>query len=232
MIADEWTVLSFSAKWLDRKEVLFHHTGGRGANKVRDDREICQELWRILDNADIVITQNGKAFDMKKINARLILNGFKPYSPVRVVDTKLIAKRHFGFTSNKLAWMSAKINKSAKKDKHKKFPGFELWAECLKDNPEAWDEMRKYNSLDVISTEELYLNMRPWMDNHPNLATYSEAESMKCPRCSSTNIKKHGYARTQTGEYLRMQCHDCGGWSRTRHTLNSKEKRESLLSSS
>lgn len=230
MVEDEWTILSFSAKWLDRKEVIFKHAGGRGAAKVRDDRAVCQELWNILNNADIVITQNGKSFDIKKINARLIMHGLKPYSPIRVIDTRTVAKRHFGFTSNKLEWMSQKVNKVTKKDKHKLFPGFELWAECMKDNPKAWAEMEKYNSLDVVSTEELYLHMRPWMEGHPNLANYTQAETTQCPRCSSTKLQKRGYARTQTGEYLRLQCKECGGWARSRYTLNSREKRESLLS--
>lgn len=230
MVVDEWSILSFSAKWLDRKSVIFRKAGGRGAAKVRDDKQICKELWNILNNADIVVTQNGKAFDIKKINARMLMHGFKPYSPIKIIDTMLIAKRHFGFTSNKLEWMSSKINKHTQKDKHKQFPGFELWAECLKDNPKAWAEMSKYNSLDVIATEELYLHMRPWMEGHPNLAAYHEAETMHCPKCDSSKVQKRGYARTQSGEYLRIQCRDCGGWSRSRYTLNSQEKREALLS--
>ena len=153
MIADEWTILSFSAKWLDKKEPIFKGTGGRGKIQVRDDKELCQALWKLLDEADIVITQNGKSFDIKKINARLISHGIGPYSPIKIVDTMLVAKHHFAFTSNKLEWMSKNINKGAQKDKHKEFPGFELWAECLKNNPRAWAEMKKYNIQDVIATE-------------------------------------------------------------------------------
>ena len=102
MIADEWTILSFSAKWLDKKEPIFKGTGGRGKIQVRDDKELCQALWKLLDEADIVITQNGKSFDIKKINARLISHGIGPYSPIKIVDTMLVAKHHFAFTSNNL----------------------------------------------------------------------------------------------------------------------------------
>lgn len=225
----EWSILSFSAKWLGEKKVVYCHTGGRGKSKVRDDRAVCQELWNILDEADIVVTQNGKSFDIKKINARLIELGFKPYSPIKVIDTKLIAKKHFSFTSNRLEWMSKHLT-NAKKSKHKEFPGFELWTECLKDNPKAWAEMRKYNCIDTIATEELYLKMLPWVEGHPNVAAYSSIEEVQCPKCGSQKVQKRGSARTQTGEYHRFQCQDCGGWARSRQVINTSTKRKSLLS--
>lgn len=230
MIKDEWTILSFSAKWLGKKGVLFHSTGGRGQAKVRDDRALCGKLWDLLDQADIVVTQNGKKFDIRKINARLIMHGYKPYSPIKVVDTCQVAKRQFGFTSNKLAWLSKHLNGETTKDEHKRFPGFGLWSECLKDNALAWREMKKYNSLDVVATEELYLGMRPWIVGHPNVAAYADTDEMKCPKCGSEKLQKRGFAFTQTGQYHRVQCFGCGGWSRSRYTINTTGQRKALLS--
>lgn len=228
-IAIEWTILSYAAKWLDEDKVIYKSTGGKGAAKVRDDSELLKGLWGLLDQADIIIAQNGVQFDIKKINARLLMKGFGPYSPVKVIDTLQIAKKHFGFTSNKLAWMSEHLTKT-KKSEHKQFPGFELWEECLKDNPKAWKEMELYNCKDVLSTEELYLKLRPWMENHPNIANYNPLEKMLCPKCGSDKVQKRGKALTQTGEYHRFQCGACGGWSRSRYTLNTKNKRTTLLS--
>ena len=34
-----------------------------------NDFEICKELWKLLDEADVVIGHNGDAFDIKKTNA-------------------------------------------------------------------------------------------------------------------------------------------------------------------
>ncbi len=228
-IVVEWSILSFSAKWLDDPKVIYKDTGGRGTGKVRDDKALLQEIWNILDEADIVIAQNGQAFDVKKINARMIMAGMKPYSPIKIIDTMLVAKRHFSFTSNKLAWLSEHLT-TAKKSEHKLFPGFELWAECLKDNAKAWAEMKKYNCVDTIATEELYLKLRPWIEGHPNIAVYSEIEAMVCPKCASKNVQKRGKSYTQFGEYHRFQCKDCGGWSRSRYTTNTTTKRKTLLS--
>lgn len=230
MVKEEWSILSFSAKWMNDKKVIFKHTGGRGAAKVRDDKQLLKDLWAILDEADIVVTQNGKAFDIKKINARLIMHGFKPYSPIKVVDTKIIAKKVAAFTSNRLAWLSEKLNKTAQKDKHKQFPGFELWVECQKDNPKAWAEMRKYNSIDVLATEELYLRLRPWTTGHPNMAIYYDIATVACPKCASKNVQKRGRSFSQTGEYHRYRCNDCGGWSRSRFVMNTADKRKAMLS--
>lgn len=227
----EWSILSVSAKWLDERQVMFRSTGGRGKAKVRDDKPLLHWVWDLLDRADIVVTQNGKAFDMRKINARMIMNGIdRPYSPVKVIDTLIEAKKHFDFTSNKLAWQSKYLT-PAKKSEHKKFPGFELWKECLKDNPAAWREMKHYNALDVIATEQLYLKQRPWMVGHPNVAVYDhDTEERQCPKCGSTKVQHRGYAHTQTGQYHRFQCNACGGYSRSRYTLNTMDKRRALLS--
>jgi hypothetical protein len=223
----EWTVLSFCAKWLGEKDVTYEDVSGQ--DDVRDDSELLAKLWILLDEADFVVAQNGKRFDLKKIRARMVMHGMPPFSPVVVIDTMLIAKDVFGFTSNKLEWMSTHLSK-VKKRKHKKFPGFDLWTECLKGNPAAWTEMRLYNIDDVRSTEQVYLALRPWSIGHPNVAAFWPDEEMRCPKCGGDHLTHRGYQYTQTGQYRRYVCNDCGGWSRSRYTLNSLSKRKALLS--
>ncbi len=228
MIKTEWSILSYSAKWLDDPKLIFECTGGRGVKRVRNDKKLMKGLWKLLDEADIVIAQNGQRFDIKKINSRLIEHGFGPYSPIRIIDTLLEAKKSFGFTSNKLAWMSGHLTKS-KKSEHKKFPGFDLWLECLKDNPKAWAEMQHYNQLDVVATEQLYLKMRPWIPNHPNVATYSTCEGRMCPKCGSEEIFSNGWRVLQGGKYKRYQCKGCGAWSRSKAMALTVDKRKASL---
>lgn len=228
MIKTEWSILSYAAKWLDKKTVMYADTGGRGVAKVRDDKKLVGEIWKLLDDADIVVAQNGARFDLKKINARLIVHGFGPYSPVRVVDTLSVAKKHFGFTSNKLEWQSKYLTDSPK-SKHRKFPGFELWSEVLKDNPQAWREMEKYNKQDVISTEKLYLKQRPWIANHPNVGTYNLRADVECPKCGSNHLQARGRAVLQAGVYWRYQCQTCGGWSRGKQMVNDRDTRKVKL---
>ena len=175
-----------------------------------------------------MVAQNGQKFDIKKINTRLKFHGYGPYSPIRIIDTLLVAKRSFGHTSNKLEWQSSQFTDTPK-SKHKKFPGFELWAECLKDNPEAWAEMRKYNIRDVRATEKLYLRQRPWIVNHPNLSTFGERDGASCPKCQSQNLQARGWAVLQAGRYQRFQCNDCGGWARGKVMTDSIQVRRERL---
>lgn len=222
-IAEEWQILAVCCKWLGGKPSYMD------MRDRHNDRDMLQWVWGLLDEADIVITQNGKSFDIKKINARLIAEGYRPYSPIRQIDTKEVASKVFGFTSNKLEWMGAHIAKTPKST-HKKFPGFELWTECLKGNVKAWNEMKKYNIQDVIATEKLYLKMRPWIEGHPNLATYADGGSSQCPKCGSSSLQRRGQAVTQTGRYARLCCTDCGGWSRGRKTELPPARNKLLLS--
>jgi len=226
-IGDEWSVMSFCAKTLGSNEVVYADTSGQ--DDYRNDSILLAQLWSILDTADFVIAQNGKRFDLKKIKARMVMHGMPPFSPVTVIDTMLIAKDVFGFTSNKLEWLSTHLSK-IKKRKHKKFPGFELWNECLSGNPAAWAEMRLYNIDDVRSTEQVYLALRPWSEGHPNLAAYWPDEERRCPKCGHDHLTQRGYTYTQSGQYHRFSCNNCGGWSRSRYTINTLGKRRALLS--
>lgn len=218
-IQQDWSILAFAYKVLGKKRVYFYSTGGRGRAKVRDDRALCRELWKVLDGCDIVVTQNGKRFDLKKIRSRMIQQGLRPFSEPRHIDTWEQAHKRFAFTSTKLAWTSKLLTK-VPKSAHKKFPGFELWLGCLQDNRAAWAEMRRYNIRDVEATERLYLKMRPWIQQHPNVNTYGEREDVRCPKCGSLRLQSRGYELTQVGRFHKLQCQRCGGWSRTRATTN------------
>jgi hypothetical protein len=216
----DWSILAYCFKWLDDPKPIYADTGGRGAEKVRDDSCLLMGLWQLLDDCDILVVQNGARFDVPKINSRLFAGGYSPYSPIRIIDTLTVNKRYFGHTSNKLAWVS-KYTDQQKLD-HRKYPGFELWKACLADDPKAWREMRRYNIADVVSTEQLYLKQRPWITNHPNLNVYRETVS-DCPKCGSHSMQRRGIAVTNTGKYSRYQCMGCGGWSRGKTKITQSE---------
>ena len=226
-IIKEWSVMSYCYKDLGKRKIIYDDTSQEA--DPRDDRRLMQGLHDLLSTVDIIIAQNGKAFDLKKINARFIELGMLPVAPIKVIDTMLVAKDVAKFTSNRLAWLSEHLTDTPK-DEHKEFPGMELWKECLKGNPKAWRVMKKYNCIDVPATEKLYLRLRPYMIGHPNIAAYYDDEHTRCPRCASVNMRPlEKKALTQTGEYTRYQCADCGGFARSRYTQNSKAKRQSLL---
>lgn len=226
-IYKDWSILSWSAKWAGDPASKTMYADQSKVKNIEDDSGILKQLWKLLDEADIVVTHNGVKFDQPKIFARFILNGMKPPSPFKHIDTCSIAKRAFGFTSNKLEYITDKLNKKYKKLKHKEFPGFEMWSECLKGNKKAWAAMKKYNMYDVLSLEEVYEAIAPWSGSLPNFALYSDDEEPMC-NCGSEDLHARGFAYTSTSKYQRYQCQDCGSWSRGRANLLSKAKKASL----
>lgn len=223
-IHSDWHVLSWSAKWLGDKKIMYEDQ--RKAKNIEDDKKLLKRIWELLDEADVIVTQNGKKFDIKKLNARFIINGYQPPSSFKHIDTLAIAKKHFGFTSNKLEYMTGKLCLTHKKLKVKKFQGFELWKECLAGNLEAWNEMERYNKVDVLALEELYHILSPW-DNSVNFNLYSDSEEHVC-NCGSTSFLKRGFYYTNTGKFQRLRCNECGKETRLRENLFDKEKRKSL----
>lgn len=227
MIESEWFLLSYAAKWLGDDPENTFYGDLRGIVNKEDDTHLLEEMWKLLDEADIVVTQNGKKFDVKKINARFILNGFQPPSDYKHIDTLQIAKANFGFTSNKLEWMTDKLNVHFKKLDHGNFAGFNLWKGMLEDNIEAWKECEEYNKYDVLSLEELYYKLAPWDKKHPNFNLYTENEEHVC-RCGSRSIVEYGFAYTGVSKFQRYRCTECGATTRGRKNLFNKGKRGGL----
>lgn len=223
-IKEDWGFLSFAAKWQGSSKM--HYADLRGKKNVYDEKPVIDALWKLLDEADIVITQNGKKFDAKKANAKFVEYGLKPPSPYRHIDTLQIGRKNFGFTSHKLEYMTGLLVPECKKSSHKKFPGFDLWIECMRGNKEAWNEMEKYNKRDVVATEKLYDVIAPY-DTSLDINVYLNGLTAMC-KCGSQNVQYRGAMTTATGKFRRFQCQDCGTWSKGKENLLSKEKRASL----
>lgn len=226
MIKNDWYILSYSAKWLGDAPSKVMYADQRNAKDVSDDKKMLEGIWKLMDEADIIVGQNSKKFDVKKLNARFILNGMKPPSGYKQIDTLVLAKKYFAFTSNKLEFLSSNLCTKYKKLQHGKFPGFSLWKECLAGNKEAWKEMQKYNCHDVLATEELYTKLVAW-DASINFDAYTEDLNHTCS-CGHKEFENKGYAYTSAGKFNRYKCKECGKESRGKENLLSREKRKSM----
>lgn len=202
-------IISYASKDLGIKKVRYDDNSQN--TDFYDDRRIVEKLWHELDAADIVIGHNAARFDVRKINGRFLAHGMPPPSPYKVIDTYLHARSIAHFWSNSLAWV-AEVTTDARKDVHAQFPGFKLWKEALAGNPKAWAAMRKYNPVDVTTTEAVYLKLRPYMIGHPSLPLFDDGEG--CPRCGSTNLKEAGTVPAKTRVYPLYRCASCFSFSR------------------
>ncbi len=225
-IVKDWHIMAWAAKWLNDPVSKTMYMDQRHAKVFENDKKLLKAIWKLLDKADIVITQNGKAFDQKKLFARFIMNDMPPPSSFRHIDIKQIAKKHFAFTSNKLEYMSYKLNTKYKKIKHEKFGGHKLWTKCREGNKEAWRIMENYNKHDVWATEETYKRLVPW-DNTINFNVYTHDSISKC-QCGKGKYMRNGHFFNEHGKYQRYRCTNCGSEVRGRTNLLSKLKKDSL----
>lgn len=208
-IIEDAQIICFSAKWLGGQHTTKGLLDYRGYKKgVVDDENIVTDIHDLLDEADIVVTQNGISFDNKVINARFIKHGLPPPSPYKMIDTKVEAKRYLRLPSYSLDDM-CKYFGIGKKMAHE---GFELWKDCIAGSKTAWANMKKYNAKDVQLTETLYKKLRPFMKTHPNFSVYSDKNN--CPKCGSSNVHARGYTANSSTMFQRAQCNACGGWFR------------------
>lgn len=220
-IHSDWHVLSWAAKWLGEDTVYYQDQ--RNAEVIEDDYEILQGIWEMLDQADFVITQNGKKFDQKKLNARFVIHGMKPPSTYRHIDVLQITKAQFGFSSHKLQYMTDTLCKKYKKSTHAKFAGFDLWKACMEGNLEAFCEMEHYNTLDILSLEELFLIVAPWDARLPVFDVYRDDV------VENEEWVMDGYVYSNLGKYERYRNTKTGQQRRGQENLLSKEKRKSLM---
>lgn len=203
----EWELLSFAYKWKGDKTVKC--LTRQDFKNDTTDKSLLQELWQLLNDADIVIAHNGDQFDNKKANARFISAGMIPPAPYQSIDTKKVAKANFMFNSNKLDDLG-KLLGVGRKVKH---TGFDLWLGCLAGEKKSWATMAKYNKQDVALLERVYNKLLPWINNHPNVAQLT-GHGQGCPKCGSTKLKSCGLRYTKASTYRRYRCLDCQGFCR------------------
>jgi len=220
-----WHLLTWSAKWLGEKDILHDRLTSTEAT-TSDDHRIAMSLRNLIDEADIVIAHNGKKFDIKRLNTRLIVNDILQPSPYRVIDTLQAVKNKFAFVYNNLDYLVKELEVSDGKIE----TNMKLWLDAINGSDDALEEMDTYCQNDVLILEELYLRIRGWIPGHPNINVYTDEDEPVCHVCGSKHLTKSGgYYVTQVGKYETYLCKDCGAYSKVRHTELSKEKRSGLL---
>ncbi|MEC4833769.1 ribonuclease H-like domain-containing protein [Mycobacteroides chelonae] len=101
-------ILCFAAQWRGDERVLFHMAWD-DADADAYDRMI-NAAWKLLDEADVVVTYNGDRFDLQWFNAEFERLRLGPPSPYKSLDLVKVTKKQFkqGLLSMKLDW-SARI---------------------------------------------------------------------------------------------------------------------------
>jgi len=230
-VLKEWSIVSWAAKWLFETKIMGAVVSPTDA-MIRNDSHIIEGIWRLINEADIIIAHNAVKFDIRKLNARFAINGLKRPMPYRVIDTLKESQRHFGFSSHKLDSINSVLKNTLKKKTE-----YRLWKRCagidttLPDQKKALKEMLRYNKQDVVALEDLYVEIRPWITSHPNLGLYySETDTERCPNCGDTDLLWGGYYYTTVGRFRSFRCEKCSAIGRERTSDLKKQERNNLAS--
>lgn len=221
-VTNDWFMLTWAAKWLGEGEVYSRRLCSQESIDENDSR-ITIDLWDFLDEADIVITHNGERFDIPKINSRFLLNKLSPPSSYKQIDTLKVARKEFGFISNKLDDLAKIFDLDGKLKTN-----FELWVSCKKGSEEALEQMEDYNRQDVDLLEEVYFKMRPYIKGHPNLDLYIDSDNPVCPQCGEDSLVavEGKYFYTQAVRYQLYRCSCCKALSRGKAGVKYEHKKQ------
>ena len=223
-IKEDWYMLSYAYKWLDDKSVTFIGLNEFG-NRREDEVHLVIELRNLMDEADVIIAHNGDKFDIKMINSKFLEHNIPQPSPYKTVDTLKMARSKFRITSNKLDYLS-KFLKGTGKEKHHG-NHFDLWLGCMTGDKDSWARMKKYNEVDVLELERVYLALRGWT-SHPNVSHYYNDDDIRCTTCGSKKLTPMKSVFTSISEYQAYSCNDCGKIVRTR-TRKSASKLSQVI---
>ena len=187
-----------------------------GFNENRhDDSAVVHAAYEVLHDADEIVTHNGKRFDVKVLNTRLLKYGLPPLPKINHVDTKQVAKRSLSLYSNSLAEVAKFLNVSEKMHWNDKWS---TWTNIAFGTNKA-DDLRlmdEYCKQDVDTLEQVYLKLRAFHGNDSvNKNHWISPDNLACPTCGSTELMKNGVRRSKTQVYQRYICGSCGTSSRT-----------------
>jgi hypothetical protein len=224
-------VLTYAANWLhdpeDKIECFGLDDFDTFTKDHRDDFELILRLWNLIDKADIVVAQNAP-FDTGWFNQRCAYHNLPEPSPYRVVDTLKGMKKSMSLPSNSLGYTTKYFNLPHTKLHNE---GISLWIRCMDGDKEALSLMKSYNIGDIPTLRELYLKIRAFIPNHPNVALYfGESDQMRCPTCGGTHLDLlEGKAYTNLSVFDAYRCKDCGTVKRSGTSTTTSAERKLLL---
>jgi uncharacterized protein YprB with RNaseH-like and TPR domain len=219
-ITRDWFIMSFAAE-LDGQ---MHYLDQRYSNPIEDDSMLMVAIHHLMGQADIIYGWNSDKFDLKKLNARFFKHKMTPPTSFRSIDGLKIVKNKMALTSNKLDDVAKLLGIEGKLHSDK-FPGQELWNQCLAGNMEAWQDMETYNKQDVLVLKEVMKRIDPW-HSKINFSVF-EYEN-KCS-CGSTEFKAAPVKVTNAGKFQRVVCSSCGKEFQLKTNLVHPDTRKELM---
>ena len=209
--ADDGDLLVFAYKWLDEKKahvpsVLDTCLPCDGCKRIHiDDRALVRQAHAIMSQADVMLTFNGKNFDIKYMQSKFMRYGLPALPEISHVDLYQTARTKMRLTRKSLANISHYLQLTNEKTKL----DWDIWRRAAKGYTKEIRYIRDHGAADIYVTQELYeKHMRQYVRQHPRVSGYGP-----CRRCGADTLERRGVAVTiLKGQQHRYQCRTCAGW--------------------
>lgn len=180
------------------------------------DYELLSKFSKEYSKADLVVTQNGVAFDVPTLLSRIIKFKLPPLPQVQHDDTYLQTKKPVKHISHKLDDVGDFLGYGNKAEHGH---GMSWWMAIAQGDKSILAKMVKYCDEDVNKLRKIYKHQLPYVKSSLNRSAFSGLGGV-CPQCSSPDAIKDGFARHGLGKYQRFRCNACGHYWRGAENLN------------
>lgn len=198
-LKSEPKIISIAWKWLGCDKVYYLTW-----DKNQCDKNMVFEFLKEYNSASIVIGQNNDRFDNRWINARAAKHSLFIDRFVKSFDIMKMAKRYFRLPSYSMAYMAEYFGLTLKQSHE----GIHMWDMIEDGTPSQKKEYLKkmvdYNRGDIVTTEELYLTLRPYFSSVTNKAVEGGLPKWACPVSGSKDVKLLKTIFTEAGTIQRI----------------------------
>lgn len=170
-----------------------------------DDKKLCEELYDVMQESDVIVGHNVRRFDIAVARTRFFHHGFNPTKLWAVEDTLQILWSQFKLPRNTLDEACRFVGLEGKgKQRHSDFVDG-----CYDGEMKDWEGMRKYNKRDVEITEAFYEKIGAWNPTGVNYNMYRR-HGNSCPFCGNEKAWRNGLRGGKTFLRQRYECQRCG----------------------
>lgn len=193
-----------------------------------NDLLVVVDTIRAIEKSDLIISFNGKRFDVPLLKTRALAHGLPPIKFPPHLDLMQEAKKNFRFPSNSMQNISLYLGEHGKLATS----GRSLWERCYnyqnyEDCDQALADMLEYGLMDITATRDLHKRLQGWFKSPVNIGMMTkeingvntkENHELLCPHCSSKDVDKIGskaYTSVSAFDIYRCGSSVCRGLSRS-----------------